>query len=139
MVNSMKKYVSLFIILILYLSIKSSKIETVFNDINELGSYYIETNNLNTNNLSCIDKLTIGSIEININPVYKIDKVFFYKNTNIFIKNVMKRLKDKGYYKEANRYLIEPIYIKRILVYNTKLKIIDVLNKCNIEYNACVN
>ena len=135
----MKKYIVFFILLVLYLSIKEPTEHTVFNDINNLDSCYIETNNLNTNNLSCIDKLNIISLEININPVYKIDNVFFYKNTSIFIKNVMDRLKEKGYYREANKYLISPIYIKKILVYNINSKIIDVLNKCNIKYNTCVN
>ena len=135
MVKFMKKYVILFIILITSLSIKNTKEKLVFNNIDLVDSYLIELN-INTNNLSCISKLNIHSVEIDINPVYKIDKTFYYKNTNIFIKDVINRLKEKGYTIKANKYLIEPIYIKRVLFYNKKSKIIDVLNECNIKINT---
>ena len=133
MVKYMRKYGLFFIVLILYLSSMNSNDITVFNDIDELNSYNIELN-LNTNNMSCIENLNIQSIEININPVYKIDPVFFYKNKNFFIKNVIERLKENGYYSKAYNYLIEPIYIKQVLVFSTKSKIKEILNNCNINY-----
>ena len=131
----MKKGLWILIILLFYLSNNNTTEYFVFNDLDEINSFYIEVKNLNTNNLDCINNLNIQSLEIDINPVYKIDTVFFYKNTNIFINNVINRLKNKGYYSKANNYLIEPIYIKKVLVYNTKSKIINTLETCSIHYN----
>lgn len=128
----MKNFFYFFIIFIVYLSITSDNTSFVFDELEESNSYYVEIENLNTNNISCIENLNIQAIEIEINPIYKIDKVFFYKDLNFFIRNVIRRLKDKGYYIEANKYLIEPIKIKNILVFNNKNKILEELETCNL-------
>lgn len=128
----MKNFFYFFIIFIVYLSITSDNTSFVFDEVEESNSYYVEIENLNTNNISCIENLNIQAIEIEISPIYKIDKVFFYKDLNFFIKNVIRRLKDKGYYVEANKYLIEPIKIKNILIFNNKNKILEEREKCNL-------
>ena len=129
----MKNFFYFLILIIIYLSITSSSTSIVFDEEDESNSYYVEIENLNTNNISCIDNLNVQAIEIDINPIYKIDTIFFYKDLNFFIKNVVRRLKDKGYYIEANRYLIEPIRIKNILVFNNKNKILERIEICNLN------
>ena len=129
----MKNFFYFFIIFIVYLSITSDNTSLVFDEVEESNSYYVEIENLNTNNVSCIENLNIQAIEIEINSIYKIDKVFFYKDLSFFIRNVIRRLKEKGYYIEANKYLIEPIKIKNILVFNNKNKILEEVETCNLK------
>ena len=129
----MKNFFYFFIIFIVYLSITSDNTSLVFDEVEESNSYYVEIENLNTNNVSCIENLNIQAIEIEINPIYKIDKVFFYKDLSFFIRNVIRRLKEKGYYIEANKYLIEPIKIKNILAFNNKNKILEEVETCNLK------
>ncbi len=135
----MKNFFYFFIIFIVYLSIASENTSIVFNEVeDDLNSYYLEIENLNTNNISCIENLNIQALEIDINNVYKMDRLFFYKNLNFFINNVIKRLKEKGYYMEANKYLIEPIKIKKVLVFNNKTKVIEILESCKLNYQITI-
>ena len=131
----MKKVLIFMLFLTIYLSIDEPSIN-VFDEVNDnIDFYYVEIENLNTENLeACFTNLDIKSIEIKLNPLYDINSIFFYKNISFFKKNVINRLKEKGYYMEANKYLIQNININKVLVYNTKMEIMDSVNKCNKEY-----
>lgn len=136
----MKKILTTIIIFIIYLSLKEEKVKTVFSE--ELNNdlymtYYIEMDNLNSNNFNDYFKnFDIVALIPDINPIYKdkINIIYFYKDIDDFKKNYIKRLKEKDYYIEANKYMIKPIKINRVITYSSINDIYDSISLNNKNY-----
>lgn len=127
----MRKFLSTFILLIIYLSLKDSEIKTVFNEINDSDvykNYCLEISNLNTFNFNdYFNSIEVIGIIPNINKLYQ-DKInFIYLDNDIekFKRLYIRKFKEKGYYKEANKFLILPIKIEQVLVCSSINEIYD--------------
>ena len=127
----MKNFLSTLILLIIYLSLNTEQTRTVFDEEKDkdiYDFYYIEMDYLYTNDFEDIfNNIEIISLTAYVNPVYakNINNTFFYKDIETFRKNYIKRLKDKGYYMEANKYFLKPIKIERVLLYSSLNKIYE--------------
>lgn len=136
----MKKILTTLLILVIYLSLKEETTKTVFsdnidNDVYRM--YHIEMDNLNSHNFNdYFSSMDVIVIEPSINPIYKnkIDIVYFYKNIDDFKEYYIKRLKEKGYYIEANKYLLNPININKIIAFTSINSIYDNISKLNSNY-----
>lgn len=133
--DGMKDFFSILFLIIVYLSLNVNDSVTVFDDLSDDDIekfYYIEMDYLYSNDFDKYFKdINIILVETNINPVYKnkINNIYFYKNSELLRKDYLDRLRNKGYYFEANKHLISPIKINRVLAYTSKNKIYD-----NIPY-----
>ncbi|HPF83347.1 MAG TPA: hypothetical protein PLV83_04205 [Bacilli bacterium] len=142
----MKKILLIIFILMILFLLRKEKSIIVFNELDvDSNAYYIIMDNLNTNNFNDYFKgLEVLCIYPNINPIYenKIKLNYIYDNINNFKIFYINSLKDKGYYIEANKYLLNPIIIRKVLVYGD---IIDIKNKIRgkkyelVRCNSCSN
>lgn len=136
----MKKILTTILIFIIYLSLKEEDAKTVFSaDLNNdlYMTYYIEIDNLNSNNFNnYFNDLDVVALIPDINPVYKdkINIIYFYKDIDDFKKNYIKRLKEKGYYTEANKYIIKPIKINRVIINSSINDIYDSISVNNKNF-----
>lgn len=136
----MKKMLSTLILFVICLSLKEEKTKTVFNnqiDNDIYMTYYIEMENLNTNNFNnYFSKIEVVALVPYVNPIYedKLNIIYFYKNIEDFKKSYLRILKEKGYYIEANKYLLKPIRINKVIVYSSINAIYDSVNYNNENY-----
>ena len=134
----MKDIITFLILLILCILIEDVDTNYVFDELENqdiVKIYNLEIENLDTNNFSEVVKgLDVITIRPYINPVYedKILKVFMYEDINTFKKTYINYLKQKGFYNEANKYILRPIILERISVNASLNEIYDVLE--NKEY-----
>ena len=136
----MKNFLSTLILIIIYLSLNIEQTKTVFDvkeDSDIYDFYHIKMDYLYTNNFNeLFNDIDIIYLKAYVNPIYdkKIDNIFFYKDIENFRKSYIQRLKDRGYYIEANKYLIKPIKIDSVLVYSSLNNIYDKIDFKNKKY-----
>lgn len=140
MVIGMKNFLSTLILIIIYLSLNTEQTKTVFDvkeDSDIYDFYHIKMDYLYTNNFNeLFNDIDIIYLKAYVNPIYdkKIDNIFFYKDIENFRKSYTQRLKDRGYYIEANKYLIKPIKIDSVLVYSSLNNIYDKIDFKNKKH-----
>lgn len=130
----MKNLFTFLILFIVYLALKEDTTLTVFDENNEdiYKMYIVEMDNLNTRNFNDYFKeFEVVLIKPDINKVYedKLDINYFGSDLEELKKYYINRLKDKGYYIEANKYLVMPIKIKKVMINSTMGKIYDYLKR----------
>ena len=136
----MKKIILLvFFIFILVLFSGNKQINYNLNDYH----YYkviIDDTNITTRNLGNYFKYDIEGISSNINPIinikntyYKFNKDNYYKNLEKYEKDIMNKLNDLGFKKEASLIITNGIKINEIYFYTnlSNLKKILENNKIN--------
>ena len=132
--DSMKDLITFLILLIVCMLIEEPTTQTVFDELENqdiVKNYYIEIDNLNTNNFKeYFNGLEVVALIPYINPVYKDRLVEFYMYDGIynFRKKYINILKQNGYYQEANKYILRPIVIEKVLVNASLNDIYDTLN-----------
>lgn len=115
-------------------------------DTNSYDQILTQIDNLNTDNFKdYFSNMKVLLIYPYINPVYedKISMVYVYKSIDKLKEYYIDKLKNLGYYAEANKYLYTPIKINGVVIYSNleelKYKYSDkVINKCENSSFYCV-
>lgn len=136
----MKNFISTLILIIIYLALKQDNTMTVFDEKDDYDiymTYMIEMEYLDTSNFNeYFRNMSVLAITPYINPVYenKLRITYFDDDIDGLRKYYIKKLKEKGYYIEANKYLIMPIRIKEVMIYSSMNEIIEKINKNSDNY-----
>ena len=136
----MKRFSVVIILILMFFSLKEDNFKAVFNDrenSDNVLAYYVTIEGLNTNNFDVyFEDIKVLAIIPYVSPIYeeKIRIVYFYKNIDDFRQYYIRKLKEKGFTMEANKYLISPIKINKVLVYDSLAKIYSKLEFVKDRY-----
>ena len=113
----MKKIFVILSVFFLFSYIVSSK-EEEYKDLG-YNYYYVKKDNITLENLNEKFKdIEIVNIHFYIHPVYKKSLNLKYTNHNKLKELYLKFLKQNNMYSEYNKYLVMPIKINKVLVYD---------------------
>jgi membrane-associated protease RseP (regulator of RpoE activity) len=115
-------------------------------DTSSYEQILVQIDNLNTENFKAyFSNMKVLLIYPYINPVYedKISMVYVYKSIDKFKEYYIDKLKNLGYYAEANKYSYTPIKISGVVIYSNleelKYKYSDkIIDKCEHSSFYCV-